>query len=324
MSCNQRHFKIEALEQKKIMNKHIKKLHLENEISVYDYVGDSDELYEENNTIFCTAGDNLLNTYYKTIECLNYINKHIEYDYIFRTNTSTFVNIELLYNLIKRIDKDNLSSIVFGTELISVVNTFCPLPNDFYLRGNGLILSKKIINQILEIKYSFMDLDEYPNAGLSFHIYKNTCAAYIDDICLGTALNIINYKDNIWSEIPDKCLKVFKHGWFDCESPWPQYDVNNGCCDWENTCEDYEYLKQFVTIQIKSYKKNNTSYDVRKIKKLSKIFINKHDDEIDKTVDDNLNFTPHCRCFIGAWRKYPYMDLSEVLSFINVHRKYNF
>jgi len=321
MSCNKKHFKTECAEMKKILNKHIKKLNLIDEISIYDYVGDADELHEENGTIYCTSGDNLLSTYHKTIECFRYIDKNIEYDYIFRTNTSTFINIELMYHLIKKIDDEKLSHIVYGTEIISVVNSFTPRLNDFYLRGNGLILSKEIIQTIIKHRFDFMDSEEYPNAGTSFHIYENTCSAYIDDICIGTVLNIINYKNYKWFEIPGNCFRVFKHGWYDCETPWQQYDVDNGACEWDNMSLDFEFLKQFVTIQVKSYVDPNTRKDIKKIKKLSNAFINKTNNEIEQTVKDNMEFTPHCKCFIGAWRKTPYMPITEVLSFINIQRK---
>ena len=323
MSCNQKHFKIEGAEMKKVFNKHIKKLHLEDEVFVYDYVGDADELHEENNTIFCTAGDNLMSTYHKTIECLNYIDKNIEYDYIFRTNTSTFINIELMYNLIKKIDEQKLGDIVYGTEIISVPNTFCPRLNDFYLRGNGLILSKNKIKLILKHRFDFMNSDDYPNAGMSYHVYEHYCTAYIDDICIGTVLNTINCKKYSWTEIPENCLRVFKHAWYDCGTPWKQYDVDNGACPWNNLDLDFEFLKQFVTIQIKSYKieeKDRTRYDIKKIKKLSNVFLNKTNNDIEQTVNENMEFTPSCKCFIGAWRKTPYMPISEVLMYINIHR----
>lgn len=324
MSCNKKHFKVEGAAMKKTINKHIKKLKLTDEITVYDYVGDAETLYMNDTTINCTAGDDLFNTYHKTLEALKYINNNIEYDYIFRTNTSTFINIELLYNIVKKIYKNNDTTTIWGSEITCVPNTFCPILNDWYIRGNGLLLSHNNVDLILKYKFEFMDLEKYPNGGMSFDVFDHRCSAYIDDICIGTVMNIINYQNYTWKTIPGNCLKIWKHGWYDCKSEWDKHQahVNNGVCSWENMNIDYNFLKQFVTIQIKSYKLDRTyKYDVKKIKVLSNVFINKTDPDINQTVEENMNFTEHSYAFIGSWRKIPYMPIMEVLSYINNYRE---
>ena len=87
----------------------INKLNLQDNISLYSYIGDNKEKYinEDTKTIYLTSPDTFDYTYIKTIEAFEFVNdNNFEYDFLVRINTSEFVNIKLLYELCKII-KDN-------------------------------------------------------------------------------------------------------------------------------------------------------------------------------------------------------------------------
>ena len=101
MKAHQDRFLVQSEKMIEAFNKQIKKYNLQDNITVYDYIGSYKDNYNKStylskNTIYCKSGDTESFTYLKTLDALEYIDDNIEYDYIFRTNTSTFINIKLL------------------------------------------------------------------------------------------------------------------------------------------------------------------------------------------------------------------------------------
>lgn len=111
--------------------------------------------YIENNTIYVKCGDGLFDTFDKTIECFRILkNLDITYDYIIRTNTSTYLNIPILLSNIY-----NTISLCPNIDFDGFIN----YSNDDYLNVNNnsysmilscgcyMMLSYNFINQILKI-----------------------------------------------------------------------------------------------------------------------------------------------------------------------------
>jgi len=80
----------------------------------------------------------------KTVNCFEYIYNNYDFDYIFRTNLSSFIDINGLIKKFKSLPKNK----VYGGHSTSV--------SDFrYISGAGIIFSKDIVKLIIENKKSF-------------------------------------------------------------------------------------------------------------------------------------------------------------------------
>jgi hypothetical protein len=111
MSCQQESF----VEQEKVCRETWAKDIIDGKydnIEYYSYIGSCEEgcVSRDKHTIFCKANDGLWQTFQKTVECLSRLEEcGVEYDYIFRTNTSTVVNVGLLDAFINSgIDENNV------------------------------------------------------------------------------------------------------------------------------------------------------------------------------------------------------------------------
>ena len=215
---------------------------------------------------------------------------------MFRTNTSTYVNVPVLNAYIQSLDRDD---IIYGGDLYSLSNAYCPYPLGIYARGNGMILSRNIIENII-LKY-----------GMQLLYFRLT-----DDIAIGNVFNSYwiskgeNYLDHI---------KGFKHRWY------KSIDVKD--FDWghklsyaSNEKEDFESCFDFITTQIKIYFYKENHYganrkrfdDIEEInyKKYNEAFNQiKFDDKILKTaVENNKQYSSNPSIFIGS--VLGYMDYS--------------
>lgn len=106
-------------------------------ITTYYYFGNnSDDIISENN-ILTSVKENILNCGYKTLKAFELI-KDMEFDYIFRTNSSSYVDKLLLQNYLKDKPKINYYSGCIGV-----------YDNITFASGSGYVLSKNLINLIL-------------------------------------------------------------------------------------------------------------------------------------------------------------------------------
>ena len=166
-------------------------------VKIFKYVGESYDRYVDNkNVIHLSSGDNYSNTYNKTIECFEFIkHNYNDFDYIIRINTSTYINIVLLNEILKQLNNDD---IVFSHELFNVQNnkqSNKPYHDNISLCGKFMMFSKKMIDVILNNKYVFMDNDKYVNAGTS--IENNGMITYgVDDMCISNVINIYHLNNN--------------------------------------------------------------------------------------------------------------------------------
>lgn len=230
------------------------------------------KLIKSENTLLLRCEDDLEHTFKKTYYALSLINKNFEYDYVFRTNTSTFVNVPLMHEFIQHLDNDE---VLWVSELYSLSEAYTPYPLCLFGRGNGLLLSHRLVERIL-------------TEGVSF-VYYGKC----DDWIIGNILNSYWIKQN---KDYTEYIKSYKHGWFKCIST--NAENNHTLCPYYNNNTNFNFLKQFMTIQIKRYFERhleNTNYY-----ELWDIFSKHKDNELKKEAKSNLTYSTNANIFIGS------------------------
>ena len=256
MSCNNKFFEKEELVCRDTWVKPILDGRFDN-IEYYSYVGGREESYIDFNEhrIYCKSGDGIYETYQKTYEVFNLLDKYnIKYDYIFRTNTSTVVNVGLLDAFINSGLNDEY---VYCGEIYTI-GLPCPLINSIYARGNSIILSRHLIDVIKD---------------LNKHVVVPQ-TLFADDNIIG---NIINTYHMLQLSDYRKYIKTYGFAWYEC---YPKDNrmsqLSNGLSSWGNTDSSYEYLKNFISIQIKSYVDRES--ESKKMKNISEIVSGIKDD----------------------------------------------
>lgn len=274
MSCNDDFF----VTQEQIMKETwIKQIDQFNNIDYIIYRGDPNiekhKYDKQNHLLSLRCEDDLNNTYKKTYYAFKLGHKIYDYDYIFRTNTSTYVNVVLLNQFIQELDNDE---ILWASDLYSLSNSFCPYPLYLYGRGNGMILSKKLVDIIL-------------SEGIS-HLYLEKC----DDWIIGNILNTYWIKQG--KDYLDY-IKGYKHGWYKCV---PEEQPNNHkLCVYGNQNSDWEFIKQFITIQIKRYRERHL--ENAQYKELNETFEqNKYADDLEDIIKSNIEYSKRPSVFIGS------------------------
>ena len=128
MSCNDNFF----IEQEKVIKETWASPIIKGEYSNIDFIIyrgdpslDKHKFIKSENTLLLRCEDNLQNTYKKTYYALSLIDKNFDYDYIFRTNTSTFVNVSLLNEFVQTIDNDE---VLWTSDLYSLSESMTPYP----------------------------------------------------------------------------------------------------------------------------------------------------------------------------------------------------
>lgn len=230
MSCNNEHF----IEQEKVVRETWAKPILDGEydnIEYYSYTASksgNEWMDKKNHVIYCSGGDSIWETYQKTISCLKILKKNrVQYDFIYRTNTSTVLNVGLLNALVQTLDKNTKE--IWGGEIYAV-GVPCPDYYNAYMRGNSIILNKGHIDFIL-------DMDKYIRVPSEF---------FADDNVIGMLLNLRSY---LSYDVPAYWLKSYGFAWYKSS----KIPYCNGCSSWNNEDNSYEYLKKFIGIQIKNY-----------------------------------------------------------------------
>ena len=248
------------------------------------YRGGSDKNYLEGDVYHIHCEDDIKNTFKKTWCALNYVQKEIfdkldddeYYPYVFRTNTSTYVNVPLLEAFVNSLNIEEEYQNLWCSELYSLSEGYCPYPLMLFGRGNGLLMSSWVVSRIIYEGRNMLYLQ------------------YSDDISIGNILNSKNLEyDKYWYI---NYIKSFKHGWWKCISG-NAYN-NHTLCTYYNSNSDYEYLKQFITIQIKRYhereREESNYYELHELMK------NKKDNNILASVKDQYQYSKNPNIFIGS------------------------
>lgn len=120
-------------------------------IDIYYYYGDSIDNSIIDNEIHVNIPESFSNIGLKTIAAFKLIDLQLQYDYVFRTNVSSYINQELLFNLVKTLPKnDVLAAVVGETNGIK------------FPSGAGFLLSRDLVQYIIqnENKWDHTHMDD--------------------------------------------------------------------------------------------------------------------------------------------------------------------
>lgn len=120
-------------------------------IKYLTYTGDHQAQFVFTDSIWCTSKDDLDNSFLKTQEALLLVKKTYDPDYVVRVNSSTYVNLELLCNILHLEHKSNSKKLIYNGDVSD-------LNGRVQLRGNSFILGREIIDKIIEF-----DISEVPS-----------------------------------------------------------------------------------------------------------------------------------------------------------------
>ena len=232
------------------------------------YTGDNDKEELVENYLKLTCSDDIYSTFRKTYCALWFLHiNNMQYDYIVKTNTSTYINIKLLNEIINSIEDDKK---LYCTELYSLSDGCCPMPLALYARGNCIILSKYWQNIIL-------------NEGISF-LYLNIT----DDKTIGNIHNSFLIKTR--QQYIDNFV-CFPHGWYKCINNQDE-ENNHKLCKYGASLDDYS---NFLTVQIKNYGDRNL--EIKHFKEVHKLFKNEN---VKQACLEAFEYSKNPSVFIGS------------------------
>lgn len=123
-------------------------LHVEG-VDTYYYFGNSDDKKIDGNNIFLGVRESLMNCAYKTIDAFDLV-KDFDFDFIFRTNSSSYVDKKLLKKYVENKSNQNFYSGIIGNHM--------GIP---FCSGSGYFLSKDLVKLIInnksEINHNLID-----------------------------------------------------------------------------------------------------------------------------------------------------------------------
>lgn len=125
-------------------------------IKVLFYKEDKNALkpYLEGDTVRVPNEGTLEKTYSKTIDTIKFLEREgilDQYDYVFRTNTSTFLNIDLLNDYVSRLDKYEFKM------HCAEIDCCWWSKMHFYAKGNALLMNKQMIKRVLYLENKKME-----------------------------------------------------------------------------------------------------------------------------------------------------------------------
>lgn len=199
MSCNQELF----LNQERMLREELyAKYVLQNQftdVDFWSYTASTDGKYHVNKKLHrleVPTDDTIQGTYEKTLAAFKLLNQTgIEYDYIFRTNCSTYVNVPLLRDFVDILTDDKL---IYSGSVYCSNNGTGPYEWCLYGIGNSLLLSKYWVDVICNNhvdkykKYNRVDNPEEPY----YHIDDNTFGFVINCYCLENGLDMYGIWNN--------------------------------------------------------------------------------------------------------------------------------
>lgn len=257
-------------------------------------------------------------TWHKTYLVLKYLFKENEsiynkYDYVIRTNTSTYINLPLLTYILYKdyntpiINSVNNYELTYGCELISSIFESVPKELDIYCRGNCIVLTRYNIKNII-LKYGQLYNGEVIN--------ENT-TDIADDIRIGNLLNSYhnNFDEdsynyiNYYKAIPFNWFKSIPQGYgYKIGHKTSQNGISSSFKD-----HDKSFYKMACAIQLKNY--FNRSLESEYYKELhEKMYQNIYTDYTEETLEELYNITEQYSkdpsvFLLGCL---PYSNLSEI------------
>jgi len=148
------------------------------DIEIFYYYGNSDKLYQENENIYCPVEETVNNIGRKTISAFEWVLNNKSFDYIFRTNESSYID---LYNLKKFIEDKPRH------------NFYCANPifvNGLWVGAGVYFLSKDVVDLVSKYKQNIHhELPDDVALGFLMHDLKIPLAEMTKET-LGTWDNI--------------------------------------------------------------------------------------------------------------------------------------
>lgn len=182
MSCNQERYINEENAIRQTWGEEILEGKYDN-IELLFYRGDSDSTYLEKDVLHLTSNDTLTGSYQKTIDCFKWLVENKEFDYIIRTNTSTYINVDAIQQFLN-FDVDE--NITCGSYLLlNHINNFIPFCPGFYL-----IFSKKTIELLIKNRLS---INSYDDNSFAISLIKEYGKKYLEEYI--KEIDYVNFND---------------------------------------------------------------------------------------------------------------------------------
>lgn len=128
------------------------------DVQTFFYFGNSEQNIITGNEIHTNTPEGLVNCGYKTIEAFKLINE-MDFDFIFRTNSSSYVDKQLLKSYLETKPKEKYYSGIIGNH-----------NGILFCSGSGFILTKDLVKLLID------------NENILDH-------TFIDDVCFGKFLS---------------------------------------------------------------------------------------------------------------------------------------
>lgn len=173
--------------------------------------------------------DEMLYTFKKTWMAYKWVYENMNPDWIFRTNTSTYVNSDVLYDFVENHAENKVT---YGSDLYSLSEACCPWPLCLYPRGNGVLTHRDVYHPCII------------QNGIQL-AYQKIC----DDICFGILINSYNINTNCENTSYTRYMKGLPHAWYKCVDQ----KFDNGHVFSKYGDDDLNY-HDFVTITVKKYR----------------------------------------------------------------------
>lgn len=112
-----------------------------NNVKIFYYYGGEESFSINGDRIFCKSDESIKNIGYKTLDSFRYVYDNFEFDYIFRTNSSSYINIDNLLRFLENKPMDNFYSARVNVEKETKL---------IFGSGSGYILSRDLIYLVLQ------------------------------------------------------------------------------------------------------------------------------------------------------------------------------
>ena len=285
MSCNDPFF----LEQEKyLLHNWIEQLKNFENIDYYFYRQSPDTKFHINKKnhfilVPCKT-DTLLGTFEKTCQTLKIVDKLFEYDYIIRTNTSTYLNIPLINSFIQNAVNED----VCYAPQICCAKEQGPYAYGLFPRGNALIISKKLAN-VITIQNMNKYKQKYPLTYNHPDSDINLNTGYLDDGSIGFLLSCYFIENNMDVFEHFKMFGIFRSECLFADYP---YDPHLGL--------HYTFMNKCMAIQFKHIGNNRISTNEQNYGDMVHRFMTKHGPYTDLTFTlDYINKNRLCINYNG-------------------------
>lgn len=149
---------------------------------------------KEKYTLYVPCGDKLLDTYNKTALALRYVDENLDYDYVLKTNTATYINVNLLNKTVSNFQCDD--KCFYGPRYIITASS----RNRICFRGSFLLMPKFVVGIILKSYKNKQNTDD-GEIGYCFAKYhEDINSDYIEKLkCLEQGYYVGAFNERIYN-----------------------------------------------------------------------------------------------------------------------------